>query len=35
MERTKMGKWQASKSDVSPRKGYIPEIEDLDEEEEN
>jgi len=23
-----MAKWQASKSDVSPRKGYIPEIED-------
>jgi len=22
-----MAKWQASKSDVSPRKGYIPEIE--------
>ena len=25
-----MAKWQASKSDMSPRKGYIPEIE-LDE----
>jgi hypothetical protein len=26
-----MAKWQASKSDVSPRKGYIPAIElDLD-----
>lgn len=25
-----MAKWQASKGDVSPRKGYIPEIE-LDE----
>jgi hypothetical protein len=23
-----MAKWQASKSDMSPRKGYIPEIED-------
>jgi len=22
-----MAKWQASKSDMSPRKGYIPEIE--------
>ena len=22
-----MAKWQASKGDVSPRKGYIPEIE--------
>ena len=27
-----MAKWQASKGDVSPRKGYIPEIEDYDDE---
>jgi hypothetical protein len=29
-----MAKWQASKGDVSPRKGYIPEIEDEEEDEE-
>jgi hypothetical protein len=23
-----MAKWQASKSDMSPRKGYIPEVEE-------
>ena len=25
-----MAKWQASKSDMSPRKGYIPEINPLE-----
>lgn len=28
-----MAKWQASKSDLSPRKNYIPDIEDYEEEE--
>ena len=30
-----MAKWQASKADMSPRKGYIPEIEIDDEKEED
>lgn len=29
-----MARWQASKGDVSPRKGYIPEIEDEEDEDE-